>query len=82
MVSLAYAQYKFPRFVDTGKIMEAANLVASKYGQPSQRSGNTDLGQASFTWNFKNGMAITVYRGWPDTTTFLQIKDKVSYSKM
>lgn len=78
----AYAEYKFPSFVNTGKILEVANLVASKYGQPSQRSGNTNVGEASFTWNFKNGMAIVVYRGWPDTTTFLQIKDKATYSKM
>lgn len=40
----AYAEYKFPAFVNTGKIIEVANLVASKYGQPSQRSGNTSLG--------------------------------------
>ena len=78
----AYAEYKFPAFVNTAKIIEVANLVASKYGQPSQRSGNTSLGEASFTWNFKNGMAIIVYRGWPDTTTFLQIKDKANFSKM
>ncbi|WP_288385467.1 hypothetical protein [uncultured Acinetobacter sp.] len=47
-----------------------------------QRSGNTNVGEASFTWNFKNGMAIVVYRGWPHSTTYLQIKDKASYSKM
>ena len=27
-------------------------------------------------------MAIVVYRGWPDTTTFLKIKDKAGFSKM
>lgn len=27
-------------------------------------------------------MTIVVYRGWPDTTTFLQIKDKASDNKM
>lgn len=78
----AYAEYKFPAFVDKGKIIEVANLVSSKYGQPSQRTGNTNLGDASLTWNFKNGMAIVVYRGWPDTTTYLQIKDKTNYEKM
>ncbi|MDO5544150.1 MAG: hypothetical protein Q4F77_12750 [Acinetobacter sp.] len=78
----AYAEYKFPVFMDSGKIIEVANFVSSKYGQPSQRSGNPNLGQASFTWNFKNGMSITAYRGWPDTTTYLNYKDKVNYSKM
>lgn len=78
----AFAEYKFPVFMDSGKILEVANLVASKYGQPGQRSGNTNLGDASFTWNFKNGMSILVYRGWPDTTTYLQFKDKSNYSKM
>lgn len=68
--------------MDSGKILEVANLVSSKYGQPSQRSGNPNLGDASYTWNFKNGMSITAYRGWPDTTTFLQFKDKMNYSKM
>lgn len=78
----AYAEYTFPAFVDTGKIIEVARLVASKYGQPSQRTGNTNVGSASFTWNFKNGTNIVVYRGWPDTTTYLSIKDKTSYAKM
>ncbi|WP_288398739.1 hypothetical protein [uncultured Acinetobacter sp.] len=27
-------------------------------------------------------MAIVVYRVWPDSTTYLQIKDKANYSKM
>lgn len=78
----AFAQYEFPVFMNSGKIVEVANLVASKYGQPSQRSGNPNLGDASYTWNFKNGMSIRAYRGWPDTTTFLQFKDKTNYSKM
>ena len=78
----AFAEYKFPAFVDSGKIIEVANLVSSKYGQPSQRSGNPYLGEASYTWNFKSGMSIRAYRGWPDTTTFLQFKDKTNYSKM
>ena len=78
----AFAEYKFPAFVDSGKIIEVANLVSSKYGQPSQRSGNPNLGEASYTWNFKSGMSIRAYRGWPDTTTFLQFKDKTNYSKM
>lgn len=78
----AYAEYTFPAFVDTGKIIDVANLVASKYGKPSQRSGNTNLGDASFTWNFKNGMSIVVYRGWPDTTTYLRIKDGANLIKM
>lgn len=78
----AYAEYKFPAFVDTDKIIEVARLVASKYGQPSQRSGNTNLGGASFTWSFKNGTNIVVYRGWPDTTTYLNIKDKANYTKL
>jgi hypothetical protein len=78
----AFAEYKFPVFMDSGKILEVANLVSSKYGQPSQRSGNPNLGDSSYTWNFKNGMSITAYRGWPDTTTFLQFKDKTNYSKM
>lgn len=78
----AYAEYTFPAFVDSGKINEVARLVTSKYGQPSQRTGNTNVGQASFTWSFKNGMNIIVYRGWPDTTTYLNIKDKNNYTKM
>lgn len=79
---LAYAEYKFPVFMDSGKIMDVGNLIASKYGQPSQRSGNTRLGDASFTWNFKNGMKIIVYRGWPDTTTYLQFKEPTHFNKM
>ena len=78
----AYAEYKFPVFMDSGKILEVANFVSSKYGKPSQRSGNPSLGEASFTWNFKNSISITAYRGWPDTTTYLNFKDKINYSKM
>ena len=27
-------------------------------------------------------MSITAYRGWPDTTTYLNYTDKINYSKM
>ena len=78
----AYAEYKFPAFVDTNKIVQVARLVATKYGKPSQSSGDLDLGEASMTWNFKNGMAIDVYRGWPNTTTYMRYRDKQNYPNM
>lgn len=78
----AYAEYNFPVFMDTGKILEVANLVSSKYGKPSKVEGNPNLGSVKYIWNFKNGMVITVYRGWPDTTTYLEFKDKQNVIKL
>jgi len=67
----AKAQYRFPSSMDLGQVARIRDMVASKYGVPDQSSGNLNLGNASFTWH-KDGVDIKVWRGWPDTTTYLE----------
>ncbi len=67
----AYAEYKFPSRLDAGQIGRIERMIASKYGRPNRTSGNPEFGNASYIW-FKDGVTIKVYRGWPDTTTYLR----------
>lgn len=67
----AMAQYTFPGRMDTQLIVTVRDMVASRYGQPTRSSGNTRVGEASFSWHLRDGIEIRVHRGWPDTTTFL-----------
>lgn len=66
------AVYTFPASMDANKIVEVASLVASKRGRPTRQAGYTNVGEASFEWTLGDGIRIRVYRGWPDTTTYLE----------
>ncbi|GLR00127.1 hypothetical protein GCM10007863_45470 [Dyella mobilis] len=78
----AVAEYKFSGTMDTQLVARVINLIESKYGAPSSRSGNINLGDVLATWNFPNGMKITVSRDWPDTTTFLDYVDVTANTAM
>lgn len=78
----AYAKYTFQSFMDTRLVENVVNMVSKKYGMPSTKSGNYNLGRVSAQWNLNDGMQIDVYRGWPDTTTYLTYKDTNNYFEM
>lgn len=65
--------------MDTNQVVSVARLVANKYGKPNAQSGNPSLGEVSYTWRSPDGVQIKVYRGWPDTTTFLLFTDPDNY---
>ncbi|UCZ57649.1 hypothetical protein LGV61_05065 [Desulfurispirillum indicum] len=67
----ATARYTFPGRMDTQLVVTVRDMVANRYGQPTRSSGNTSVGQASFSWHIRDGIEIRVHRGWPDTTTYL-----------
>lgn len=78
----AYAEYTFPAFMDTELVGKVIARVVSKYGRPTRRSGNEDLGPVSATWDLGQNMQIEVSRGWPDTTTRLRYSDTTNYRVM
>jgi len=78
----AYAQYTFPSTMNTGLVKEVIDLVASKYGQPSEKKGQYGLGSVTATWKVGKNMKIEVSRGWPDTTTYLSFVDIPSNKAM
>lgn len=80
--TFAIAQYEFNGFMDKGLVTKIANLVKNKYGRPSSHLGNDELGPVTYTWNFSQGMAIHVKRGWPDTTTYLSFTDQAAYAEL
>ncbi|GLQ91995.1 hypothetical protein [Dyella acidisoli] len=71
----ADCKYTFQGSMDTQLVGKVIALVQSKYGPPSTRTGDINLGEVTATWNFPSSMSITVRRGWPDTTTYLYYID-------
>lgn len=71
----AYAQYTFPSFMDTQQVVRVADLVTSKYGQPTNVHGNAGLGDVTEVWAMDDDTEVVVSRGWPSTTTYLTLKD-------
>jgi len=67
----ASATYRFPSKMDSQQVVNIQKMVTSKYGKPHHSSGNPSLGKVTYTWNL-DGVNLTVYRGWPDTTTYLK----------
>ncbi len=78
----AIAEYEFPSFMDMGQVEKIITMTQDKYGPPGRQSGSPNLGNVTAIWNEGNGMQIRVWRGWPQTTTYLDLVDVSNYSKM
>lgn len=78
----AYAQYTFRSFMDIRQVGNVVNMVSTKYGRPTSQQGRYDLGEVTAKWNVGGGMQIVVFRGWPDTTTFLKFEDSTASRRM
>lgn len=78
----ASAEYTFPAFVDTGMVKRVVERVTLKYGRPSRVSGDYGLGSVTALWLRPQGMEIRVARGWPDTTTYLDLIDVANQRRM
>lgn len=78
----AFAEYKFEGFMQVDLVKKVAQMVRTKYGPPTSRSGDPGLGQVKYKWDFPRGMYIEVSRGWPDTTTYLTYVDKAAYNQL
>lgn len=78
----AGASYTFPGIMDSQLVVKVKEMVESKYGTPGESSGNPGLGAVSYGWKLKDGIRISVSRGWPDTTTYLEYTDPKNYKTM
>lgn len=78
----AVAQYVFPSFMNTELVEKVIQMVEDKYGAPTHQSGSVDLGTVTATWDESNGMSIRVSRGWPSTTTYLNLENRANYARM
>lgn len=78
----AYAQYRFPTFMDVKLVTEVREMVQYKYGPPAYSNGNPRLGDVTYRWKQPDGIVIEVTRGWPETTTYLRYKHPTYYQQM
>lgn len=78
----ATATYTFPAFMDTGLVKRVIGIVRAKYGPPSGLRGMYGLGNVTARWDEPQGMEVEVTRGWPDTTTYLTLEDRVNWARM
>lgn len=78
----AEAEYKFPAFMDISMVQKVERMVADKYGAPSYRSGDIDLGAVDYRWDLPDGMRIEVSRGWPVTDVYLDFIDIAAHARL
>jgi len=79
---LAYLQYNFPAFMDSGKVKLVAEMVTQKYGKPISARGRVDLGEVEYVWTLNGGIKLTVSRGWPDTSVSMTYRVAEPYRQM
>ncbi len=79
---LARARYDFPSSLDTEQVVRIADMVAHKYGAPASRRGVIAVGEVAYEWLLPDGVRLSVWRGWPDTTTYLDYKNPKRLAQM
>jgi len=68
---LAFLQYRFPSQMDKNQTTKVAKMVSKKYDNWGAVNGSPKLGDVEYQWN-RDSVIIRVFRGWPNTTTFLR----------
>ena len=73
----AFAEYRFPSWMNEVKIDYVLRMLNSKYGE----SNNKKLSQhdKSWHWTLDDGVEIVVKTSWPDTTVTLQYRHPEHY---
>lgn len=74
----AFARYQFPSHMDTNTVVKVKNFVSQKYGNHHNSDGTPSVGKVEYIWNLEDGIELKVYRGWPETTTYLTFKHKLN----
>lgn len=77
---VALIQYTLPSHLDVDQVARIAKFLSTKYGQPKSVEGRISVGEVSYQWTLSDGIELSVFRGWPDTTTFIQYKNTEVYS--
>lgn len=78
----AVAEYKFPSFNDTRQVQNIITMVEYKYGQPSSIVGDVEHGPVTARWKESGDMEIKVWRGWPVTTTYMDLENITNVARM
>jgi TPR repeat protein len=78
----AFAEYTFPSIMIPDQVRRIIAMVKTKYGRPSSVNGPYGLGNVTAYWNVGDGMRVEVKRGWPNTTTYLDLIDVKAYAAM
>ncbi len=71
----AIAQYTFPSFDNPHQVKDIVAMVQYKYGPPTSTSGNPAHGPVVARWQEPGGTEIKVWRGWPSTSTFMDLEN-------
>lgn len=65
------ASYRFPGYLNLRQVVSVMELVSQKYGPSQGRQGNPDDPDVvRYEWR-QGEIGIIVFRGWPQTTTYL-----------
>jgi hypothetical protein len=77
----ANAQYVFPAFMNTGLVKRVITMVSDKYGKPDGLNGNYGLGDVTAYWHFGSDEEIKIFRGWPSTSVYLNLRNIPNYRR-
>lgn len=79
--SFANATYLFPAFMNTKLVKHVITMISDKYGSPSSINGSYGLGDVTAFWHFGSNMEIKIFRGWPSSTVYLNLRNKANYQR-
>ncbi len=71
----AIAQYTFPSFNNVRQIKNIITMVAYKYGQPTDISGDMAHGAVVARWREPHQTEMKVWRGSGSTTTYMDLEN-------
>ena len=77
----ANAQYVFPAFMNTKLVKRVITMVSDKYGKPDSVNGNYNLGDVTAYWYFGSNEEIKIFRGWPSTSVYLNLRNIPNYRR-
>lgn len=77
----ANAQYVFPAFINPKLVKRVITMVSDKYGKPESVNGNYNLGDVTAYWHFGSNEEIKIFRGWPSTSVYLNLRNISNYRR-
>ncbi len=79
----ALARYKFPGYGDAHAVSQVKSMIQNRYGLPDIVRGSPRRGRkVSYVWKLKDGIRVSVTRGWPDTTIYMSFVNPAAYAKL
>lgn len=78
----AIAEYEFASFNNPHQIQQIITMVAYKYGRPTEISGDVARGPVIARWKEAHGTELKVWRGWPATSTYMDLEDVANLKRL